>query len=180
VMLLAFTSVAMNFFDEATTPIASAISPARPSPFDLPALVPTDDAPLIGFDAALARANTAARQGGLQWQPAVGSYLPDRRLYGVMYTASGYEAYRGLGPVTYYVDGRDGHFVYADDPYRDSGGRKFGRALYPLHSGEVVGPIGAGIVFLLGLATAEMCVTGFYTWWKKRRSRLPRPAQRSR
>jgi uncharacterized iron-regulated membrane protein len=176
VMLLAFTSVAMNFFDEATTPIATALSPARPSPFDKPAPTSTGNAPLIGFDRALARANAIARQNGTQWQPAVQTYLPDRRLYGVMYTASGYEAYRGLGPVTYYVDGRDGHFVYADDPYRDSGGRKFSRALYPLHSGEVVGPIGGGIVFLLGLATAEMCITGVYTWWKKRRSRLPRKA----
>lgn len=174
VTVLAFTSVAMNFFEEATTPIAAALSPARPSPFDLPARMPTDNVPPVGFDTALARANAVARQNGLQWQPAVESYLPDRLLYGVMYTASGYEAYRGLGPVTYYVDGRDGHFVYADDPYHDSAGRQFSRALYPLHSGEVVGPIGAGIVFLLGLATAEMCVTGVYTWWKKRRSRLPR------
>jgi len=98
--------------------------------------------------------------------------VPDRNVYGVMFTKSGVEHYRGLGPVTYYVDGTSGRFVYADDPYHDSTGRKFSRALYPLHSGEVIGPIGIAIIFILGLSTAEMCVTGLYTWWKKRQSRL--------
>ena len=59
-----------------------------------------------------------------------------------------------------------------DDPYRDSAGRKIGRALYPLHSGEVIGPAGIAIIFLLGLATVEMCVTGVYIWLKKRQSRM--------
>ena len=168
---LAFTSVAMNFFDEAFTPAVSAISPARPSPFDRPPGPRSGDGGAIGFERALAGASQAARERNLHWTPAVETYLPDRGLYGVMFTPSGYEAYRGLGPVTYYLDERSGRLVYADDPYHDSTGRKFSRALYPLHSGEVAGPIGRAVVFLLGLATAEMCVTGFYVWWKKRRSR---------
>jgi uncharacterized iron-regulated membrane protein len=77
-----------------------------------------------------------------------------------------------LGPVTLFFEGQGGRFVYADDPYHDGAGRKLSRSLYPLHSGEVIGPAGVAIIFLLGLATAEMCVTGIYIWWKKRRSRL--------
>lgn len=168
-MVLAFTSVCMNFFDEAFTPVAQAVSPAKPSPFDAPAVRGTG-AP-IGFAAALDQATAHARAAGLAWRPAKESHVADRDLYGVMFTASGIEHYRGLGPITYYVDGATGRFVYADDPYRDSGGRKISRALYPLHSGEVIGPIGIAIIFLLGLSTAEMCITGFYTWWKKRQSR---------
>jgi len=177
VTVLAFTSVAMNFFDEAFTPIVSAVSPARPSPFDAPARSGPDADGRIGFQKALARANAIAATNGMRWKPAVETYLPEQGLYGVMYTGSGYEEYRGLGPVTYYLDSRSGRFVYADDPYHDSGGRKLSRALYPLHSGGVAGPIGTAIVFLLGMATAEMCVTGFYTWWKKRRSLLRRDAK---
>jgi uncharacterized iron-regulated membrane protein len=169
-IVLAFTSVAMNFFDEAYAPALSALSPARPSPFDAAApKAPGPDA--LGFRRALDMAGPAARRRGLAWHPASISYLPDRNLYGVMFTGSGRVAYRGLGPVTLYFAGADGRFVYADDPYSDSGGRQASRALYPLHSGEVVGPAGTAIVFLLGLATAEMCVSGFYIWWKKRRSR---------
>ncbi|MGN6268900.1 MAG: PepSY-associated TM helix domain-containing protein [Sphingomonas sp.] len=170
-MVLAYTSVAMNFFDEAFTPVAQALSPARASPFDRPATGAAKGPP-IGFAAALDRAVDHARAEHLGWQPAKVSQLPDRNLYGVMFTKSGVEHYRGLGPVTYYIDGASGRFVYADDPYHDSTGRKFSRALYPLHSGEVIGPIGIAIIFILGLSTAEMCVTGLYTWWKKRQSRL--------
>ncbi len=168
--VLAFTSVSMNFFDEAFTPIVSSISPARPSPFDRPP-PQRPQAGALGFRQALAAANQVALRQGLRWRPAVEIWLPDRGLYGVAFTPSGYEAYRGLGPVTYYLDGGDGRFVYADDPYHDSAGRRFSRALYPLHSGEVAGPVGVGVVFLLGLATTEMCVTGFYVWWRKRRPR---------
>jgi len=168
--VLAFTSVAMNFFDEATSPALSALSPARPSPFDETApKVPGPNA--AGFRGALATAERTAMRRGLAWRPASISYLPDRNLYGVMFTGSGRVAYRGLGPVTLYVTGGTGHFVYADDPYADSAGRKASRALYPLHSGEVIGPVGTAFVFLLGFVTAAMCVSGFYIWWKKRQSR---------
>jgi uncharacterized iron-regulated membrane protein len=171
VMVLAFTSVAMNFYDEAYEPALMAASPARPSPFDRPApQTPGHDT--LGFDQALAVAGRAAAARGLGWRPAAISYVPDRNLYGVMFTGSGRVAYRELGPVTLYLDGASGALVYADDPYRDSMGRKASRILYPLHSGEVIGPLGTAVIFLLGLATAEMCVTGFYVWWKKRQSRL--------
>lgn len=177
VTVLSFTSVAMNFFSEAFTPLVSAISPARPSPFDIPGQTSRDESAGTGFGKALAQAEAVAAKTGMRWKPAVETYLPERGLYGVMYTGSGYEEYRGLGPVTYYIDSRNGRFVYADDPYHDSGGRKLSRALYPLHSGEVAGPAGTAMVFLLGIATAAMCVTGFYTWWKKRRSVLRRDAK---
>ena len=117
-------------------------------------------------------ATQVARRQGLSWRPAVETWLPDRGLYGVAFTPSGDETYRGLGPVTYDLDGLSGRLVYADDPYRDSAGRRFSRALYPLHSGQMAGPIGVGVIFLLGLATVQMCVTGFYVWWKKRRGRV--------
>ena len=171
VLVLAFTSVSMNFFEEAFIPAVSALSPPAPSPFDrsIPAFAGPD---AIGFQRALFIARKDAARRGLNWQPAAMSYAPDRNLDGVMFTANGRVSYRELGPVTLYLDAATGTFIYADDPYRDSRGRKLGRALYPLHSGEVIGPAGTVIIFLLGLATTEMCVSGFYVWWKKRLSRL--------
>lgn len=170
--VLAYTSVAMNFFNEAFTPAVQAVSPVKPSVFDAP---PKHAPPAarITFAEALPRGIAAAEAEGLKWKPALERFSPELGVYGVTFTDNGVENYHLLGPVTYYVSAADGHFVEADDPYHDSYGRKLSRALYPLHSGDVAGWFGIAIIFILGLATAEMCVTGFYTWWKKRESRKP-------
>ena len=170
--VLAYTSVAMNFFDEAFVPAMQAISPAKPTMFDVPA---PRQAPLprINFERALPLGIAAAKADGLTWVPALERYSKEFGAYGVTFTDNGVENYHKLGPVTYYVDGQTGRFIEKDDPYHDSFGRKLTRSLYPLHSGEVGGPFGIAVIFMLGLATALMCVTGFYTWWKKRESRKP-------
>jgi len=170
VMLLALTSVSMNFFDEALSPALAALSPSRPTPLDAP--VPRPIGPdRIGYAGALASARLAATARGLRWIPASEGRLPDRGLYIVTFTPSGRVVYRGLGPIKFYIDDGSGRLVGVNDVYTDSAGEKISRSLYPLHTGEVIGPVGIGIVFVLGLATVEMCVTGLYLWWKKRRSR---------
>jgi uncharacterized iron-regulated membrane protein len=170
--VLAYTSVAMNFFDEAFVPAVEAISPANPTMFNA---IPKRFAPppRITFPDALSKGVASANADGLKWQPALERFSPEFGAYGVTFTDNGVENYHLLGPVTYYIDGQSGRYIEKDDPYHDSLGRKLERSLYPLHSGEVTGWWGIAIIFLLGLATAEMCVTGFYTWWKKRESRKP-------
>lgn len=179
--VLAYTSVAMNFFDEAFVPAVQAVSPAKPTMFDTSPRAPAPP-PTLSFTEALERGISAAKADGQQWRPALERFSPEYAAYGVSFTDNGVENYHLLGPVTYYVDGRSGRFLEKDDPYHDSFGRKLTRSLYPLHSGDGAGWFGITIIFLLGLATAEMCVTGFYTWWKKRESRNPakRPAAQSR
>jgi uncharacterized iron-regulated membrane protein len=170
--VLAYTSVAMNFFNEAFVPAVQAVSPAKPSVFDS-ALNHASPAVRLNFAQALPLGIAAAKADGLKWKPALERFSPELGVYGVTFTDNGVENYHLLGPVTYYVSAADGHFVESDDPYHDSFGRKLSRSLYPLHSGDVAGWFGIAIIFILGLATAEMCVTGFYTWWKKRESRNP-------
>lgn len=179
--VLAYTSVAMNFFDEAFVPAMQAVSPAKPSVFDI-APKRRAPGPAIGFPKALSYAVAAAKADRQQWQPALERFSPEYGVYGVSFTDNGVENYHLLGPVTYYVDDRTGALVEKDDPYHDSVGRKLTRSLYPFHSGDVAGWFGIAIIFVLGIATAEMCVTGFYTWWKKRQSqkagrRRPVPAR---
>lgn len=179
--VLAYTSVAMNFFDEAFVPAVQAVSPAKPTMFDTMPKQPAPP-PTVGFSQALADGIAAAKADGQTWKPALERFSPEFGAYGVSFTDNGVENYHLLGPVTYYVDGRTGRFVEKDDPYHDSFGRRLTRSLYPLHSGDIAGWFGIAIIFILGLATAEMCVTGFYTWWKKRGSRNPtkRPSSPSR
>lgn len=173
VSILAFTSVAMNFFEEAFTPIVQTLSPARPSLFDRPARPAAKAAvPQIDGPAALAIAATAARAQGLGWRPAEVSYVANYGVYGVMFSDDGFENYHRLGPITLYVDAHSGRIVDRDDPYSDSGGRMLSRALYPLHTGQVAGWFGVAIVVMLGLATLEMIGTGLYLWLKRRPMRV--------
>lgn len=178
--ILAYTSVAMNFFDEGFVPLVQAISPARPSMFDTPAKRGPSRPIRINFENALELGKASARANGLNWQPAIARFNPQYGVYGITFTDNGVENYHRLGPVTYYLDAQSGRLVEQDDPYHDSFGRKLTRSLYPLHSGEIGGPFGIAIIFILGLATAEMCITGFYTWWKKRKSQKPGRSQAAR
>ena len=163
----------MNFFDEIYEPAVSAVSPSKHSIFDDPPPKAVNP-PKVDFSRALEIASNAARQARLSGKPALERYFSQYGVYGVSFTGNGQVTYKGLGPVVIYVSAEDGRVEEINDPYLDTVGRKLIRMLYPLHSGQVVGWFGVALIFLLGLSTAEMCVTGLYTWWRKRSSRRPR------
>ena len=172
VVILAFTSVSMNFFDEAFTPAVQALSPARPSPFDPGAGRRPSSGQSVGFAPVIGSAEARARDRGLGWRPAAVWRRPDLGLYGVSFTNDGRVNFSRLGPITYVFDGASGRFVYEDNPYEDSAGRALSRALYPLHTGKMAGPAGVALDVLLGLVTIAQCVTGAYLWWKRRGPRV--------
>ncbi len=170
--VLAFTSAAMSFYGEALMPAVQRLSPPRPSPFDDP-VSGHASATSPDMRAILVRATALAEARRLRWRPAVYQFEPDRDLAGIRFTAAGRETYRGLGPITYWFEGSTGRFVYEDNPYGDSAGFKLARALYPLHTGEMIGPPGIALDLVLGLATLEQAGTGLYLWLKRRRMRRP-------
>ena len=176
VCVLAYTSIGMNFFDEAFTPVVERLWPPRLSPFDRPA-AGVAAAPKIGFDQAIAVAGAEARRR-LGLVPASVSYDATHGLYGVMLTRSGTVNYSALGPVYLHVSAEDGRIIYEDNPYSDSFARQLSRSLFPLHSGQVAGPVGVAVIFVLGLTTLGMCVTGAYVWWKRRPGRVAARARR--
>lgn len=177
--VLAFTSVALNFFDEAFMPVVRQLSPPRHTPFDEPAPA-LPGRRMIGFADVLPQARRLAAVRAPGWQPAVYQAAPNRNLLGIRFTRSGIEDYRALGPVTYWFDGTTGRFVDEDSPYRDSAGQKLTRALFPLHTGQMIGWPGIALDVVLGLATLEMCGTGIYLWLKRRRLRVAARRQRRR
>ena len=172
ILVLAWTSLSMNYFEEAFVPIAQALSPAKPSPFDPGArpVAPPAHA-ILAFKKAVSLATARARARGLAWRPAQVWARPDLGLYGVALTDDGELNFRRLGPIAYVFDG-DGRFVYEDNPYEDSAGRAVARSLYPLHTGKIAGLAGQVLDFILGLATVEQGVTGVYLWWKRRGPRI--------
>jgi uncharacterized iron-regulated membrane protein len=170
VLVLAWTSVSMNFFDEAFTPAVQALSPARPSPFDAPPASVAPGPPL-GFGKAIDLAGARAKARGLGWRPAQASFEPERGFWSVMFTNNGVVNYSRLGPVSYVFDNA-GRFVYEDNPYTDSAGRSVSRSLYPLHTGKMAGLAGQVFDFILGLVTLEQSLTGLYLWLKRRGPRI--------
>lgn len=178
--VLAFTSVAMNFFAEGLIPAVNAVSPPRPSPFDAPPLT-TPVVRQVSYRQILGEGAALARARHLGWQPATLQFEPDRNLVGLRFSAGGVENYQALGPVTYWFNGGSGRFVYEDNPYDDSAGFALTRSLYPLHTGEMIGAPGIVLDLILGLATLGMSITGAYLWLKRRRSRVSaRRAKRRR
>ena len=169
--VLAYTSVSMNLFAEAFTPAVNYLSPAQPSPFDR-APPHSTPPPRISFAQAAAIGASEAARRFPRLIPARVKYEVDYGLYEVMLTGSGVENYRDLGPVFLHLDDRTGAVAYVDDPYTDSFGRKLSRSLFPLHTGEIAGLFGVAVVFILGLATLEMCVSGAYVWWRRRPGRV--------
>lgn len=172
VTVLAWTSVCLNFYNEAYEPAVTRVAPSPPSLFDRDAPFPTGTRPTLPFADAVARAARKAQADGLGWVPATAIYKPDYNVYGVTLTNNGRLNYRALGPVYYYFDAQDGHLAQVVDPYGGDTGLALIRSLYPLHSGQVAGWPTVALIFMLGLATIEMAGTGFYVWWKKRASRV--------
>ena len=109
--VLAFTSVAMNFFDEAFVPAVEAISPAKPSIFDNPA---TPAATALDADRDLQKRSRRigrCKVKGIDWQPALERFNSRAEVYGISFTDNGVENYHRLGPVTYYIDAASGRVV---------------------------------------------------------------------
>lgn len=167
-VVFAYSSIALALYYELFVPVVTAVSPPHASPFDQPMTPGMPIAAQIDYGRAIAAAVERAHEQGLAWRPAVATYLPDRGWYGVMFTPSGFEEYRALGPITYYFDGRDGTFVYADDVYRDSAGAMVLRSIYPIHSGQLAGGATRWAVLGFGVVCTQTCVTGLWMWWRRR------------
>lgn len=171
-IILAFTSVTLNFFSEFWDPFSTWVAPLEKSLFHLDAPFPAGMVPELTYADAYALAAQQAAADSIEWLPATMLYHPDWNLYGITYSDNGILNYKHLGPIYHYFDGATGAYVHEVNPYADSTGLVMIRAVYPLHSGEIGGGFTVFIVFLLGLATAEQCITGLWLWLKKRGPRI--------
>ena len=169
--ILAYTSVAMNFYDEAFRPLVEALSPPRVSPFDGPPAARQASGPLIGYAAAerLAVAAAAHRTPGLA--PVEITNDVEHGFYDVSFAPGGTTLYENAGRVTYSIDRVSGQVAWIDQPRLDGFGRLVLRTLYPLHSGQIYGLPTQLLVLLLGLVTSGLAVTGFLPWWRRQRGR---------
>ena len=168
-LILAITSVEMNFYDELFVPAVNAIWAPAPSPFDAGAsIAPKGHQAARNFEESLAAAKPLAARSHPGWVPVFTTYSPRLGLYGVSFIPRSADTYSRLGPAAYYFNDVTGAFVYRDDPYEEGARGAIMRSLYPLHSGRIWGWPTRILAFVLGLATAILSLTGLYVWWRKR------------
>lgn len=179
-LMLAVTSVSMNLREQVMRPLVSWFSGLTPSPFATRApVVPEQVAqPRLAIPALIERARQQARVLGLE-APAGAVFLASSfGVYGVgLFEGDNSHGDGGLGNPWLYFDMHTGEPVGADVPGRGSAGDIFLQAMFPLHSGRIIGIPGRILVSLCGIAVAVLSVTGVMIWIKKRRARQ-RPLSR--
>jgi uncharacterized iron-regulated membrane protein len=114
----------------------------------------------------------AARRG---WTvPPGGVFLSTAfGVYGVGFFESGNaHGDGGLGNPWLYFDARSGEPAGEVIPGRGSAGDIFLQAMFPLHSGRIIGVPGRILMTCCGLAVAMLSVTGIVIWARKRRARV--------
>jgi len=175
VLLVAVTSVGMNLDREVMRPVVSLFSTLSPSPLETRPPAPPERPiePRLSIDQVLERARREAQRLGLQ-SPAGGvSVSTQFGLYGVgFFEAGNSHGDGGLGNAWLYFDSQTGAPAGGSVPGTGSAGDVFMQAMFPLHSGRILGMPGRVLMSLLGAAIAALSVTGVLVWARKRRARL--------
>lgn len=167
-LMLAISAVSLNLHFEVFRPLLSRITTVTPSPFD-PSLATAPVDPTVPFGTIVA----AATQVGLErgWQPPFDVfYSAEFGLYGVGF---GDHHAPGLGVPYLYFD-RHGTLTGQTVPGAGTAGDTVLQAMFPLHSGQIVGMPGRIFVSFMGLVVATLSVTGVIIWARKRKGRLAR------
>jgi uncharacterized iron-regulated membrane protein len=177
VLMLAVTSVAMNLNREVARPVVSLFSELTPSPFASRDVAPPQRPiePVVPIERAVELARAEASRRGIA-APAGGVFLStDFGLWGVGFFKPGFaHGDGGLGNPWLYFDSRTGEPAGADVPGTGSPGDIFMQAMFPLHSGRIIGVPGRVLMSLMGVVIATLSATGVLIWARKRRARGPR------
>lgn len=173
VLMLAVTSVSMNLREQVMRPVVAWFSELTPSPFASRTLNAQPIEPKLSAAQVLVLAQAEAQRRQLN-TPAGGVFLSSEfGLYGVgLFEGDNSHGDGGLGNPWLYFDAQTGAPLGADVPGRGSAGDIFLQAMFPLHSGRILGVPGRVLISFCGLAVAAFSVTGVMIWAKKRRARL--------
>ncbi|RIX45024.1 MAG: PepSY domain-containing protein [Rhodocyclales bacterium GT-UBC] len=175
-LMLAITSVAMSFREQAVLPLRTTVSPLTP-PVVKRVLAAE---PRLGFDDILPLALAEADRRGWTSPPGGIFVANELGVYGVGFFTPGkdHDA-AGRGHPWLYFDSQDGTLLGAELPGQGSIGQRFLQAAFPLHAGRIIGLPGRILISLSGLAIAALSLTGLLIWARKRRTRTLQ-AQRRR
>ncbi|MFA5984062.1 MAG: PepSY-associated TM helix domain-containing protein [Methylococcaceae bacterium] len=70
-----------------------------------------------------------------------------------------------------WLDQYSGQILAVQDPNQFTAGETFFNVLFPLHTGEALGPVGRMLWCVLGLVPAVLFITGILRWLQKRKAK---------
>lgn len=177
VLMVAITSVAMNLREPVMKPLVNSLSPLTPPPLEGRAAA--DQCHVKGHvtagisrQAVLDVASQEARRQG--WRTPLGGlfHLPQQAAWGVgLFKPGASHGDGGLGNTWLYVDAQTGALLGQEVPGTGSAGDVFMQAMFPLHSGRIIGLPGRVLMSVLGLCIAGLSLTGVLIWARKRKAR---------
>ncbi len=177
-LILAVTSVSMNFGEPVVRPVVSLFSTLTPRPWDTRSAISpkAQKAPAVDRAAVLALAAAEGARRGFKKPPGALMYVSEYAAWGVGFFEAGQDhGDGGLGNAWLYFDDTTGAISGEDIPGAGSLGDLFLKAQFPLHSGRIWGVAGRVMVSILGLLVAVLSVTGVVIWARKKRKQRAAP-----
>ena len=171
VLAIALTSVGLALREELMRPLVQRVSPLTPSGLQGRGPQAEGEAVLSLHEAVAVADAERVRRG---WDAPAGGVVvrPEQAAYSVGFFRPGARhGDGGLGNTWLHVDARTGRLIGEVVPGQGSAGDVFMQALFPVHSGRILGWPGRVLVSLLGVAVAALSVTGVLLWARKRRAR---------
>lgn len=172
-LIMAVTSVSMNLNAQVMRPLVSLFSDLSPSPLETREVAaggPRE--PKIARWDAVSRAQAEAVREG--WSDPAGAVFLNKAVdvWSVGFFRPGNDhGDGGLGNPWVYIDTQTGKTIGMDVPGEGSAGDVFLKAMFPLHSGRILGLPGRILVSTMGLMVAGFSATGVWIWARKRRAR---------
>jgi uncharacterized iron-regulated membrane protein len=173
-LVLAFSSVAMNLTKEVFKPVVSVFSPL--SPFvtqTLPKRAVDEKLPLnLSVDQAIERAIGHLAAQGIPATAGAVSINQSKGYYQVrLYTPR--NIMKDHAGTRIYVSGDTGEILGSELPNTGTAGDILYDWQFPLHSGRAFGLPGRIIICLTGIAVVVLSITGVIIWWRKQFPKKP-------
>ncbi|MBA3595247.1 MAG: PepSY domain-containing protein [Polaromonas sp.] len=168
-LVIGFTSVYLNLRVEVFTPAVELFSPVTKDPIQKArALSQPLAQPAVDWNKALVLAQAALRkEGGRETKPDGISLDYKKGIYRIRFHSDQDIAY--YGDTRVYIDATSGENKGILRRGDGTAGDTIMQWQYPLHSGQALGMAGRIVVFIAGLVTALLSITGIVVWLGKRK-----------
>lgn len=163
VFVVTFTGVYI-VYPEYIKPVVKVFSPIEGSSKGITSKIVSNASP-ISIEKALSRADEIFPNANLM---AIGLPIEKKDTFRIYKRQEG-EVRKSKGKSVVWVDQYSGEIIKIKSPDTMSAGETFVNWQFPLHTGEAFGMAGRLLVFVSGIATMLLVVTGFIIWYRKKR-----------
>ncbi|QIL74315.1 PepSY domain-containing protein (plasmid) [Diaphorobacter sp. HDW4B] len=172
-LMLGISGVYFSLADEVFKPVVNWFSTVHQHPArSLPVIKDRQRQPAFGIDEAVVRARARLPAQTLNYQPWYANHLAKQGVYRIAFKEPGMlERAFSLRYEQVYIDDQTGELRALYGYHHATNGERFVIWQYPLHTGRILALWGRIAVFLAGVATCVMAVTGLMVWRSRSRAR---------